>query len=241
VQKTTANIKLVKYECNWGSRFNAVFVPLFRGHLVKYNYILIFYNIDTMSEFTDVNGEMKEALNTSETPIINGSETPAPTAAAADPTAAAADPTAAAAADPTAAAAADPTAAAPVDQEVATGAENAAKEDAPKADVAKTCVEPMDAAPAATDDGKYVMHLAGAYTVFTISDNATTPDVKLDTPGAKFFKVLPDETKGGKHKKQHKSAKKQHKSAKKQRKLAKKQHKSAKKQRKSRSSRRYKK
>jgi len=26
------------------------FVLLFRGHLVKYNYILIFYNIDTMSD-----------------------------------------------------------------------------------------------------------------------------------------------------------------------------------------------
>jgi hypothetical protein len=48
-----------------GSRFDTVFVPLFRGHLVKYNYILIFYNTDPMS--ADQIEENKE--NTEDTPI----------------------------------------------------------------------------------------------------------------------------------------------------------------------------
>jgi len=99
---------------------------------------------------------------------------------------------------------------------------------AKEAGVAKTCVERINAAP--TQDGDYVMFDGTKYTVFTIKDSAGLPD---NVENAKFFRVLPDETKGGKRKSR--------KSAKKQRKSAKKQHKSSKKQRKSRGSRRSKK
>jgi len=95
--------------------------------------------------------------------------------------------------------------------------------------VAKTCVTALDAKPDA--DGDYVMFDGANYTVFKLPADVT----KLDNVAAdaKFFKVLPDETKGGRRKSR--------KSAKKQRKSAKKQHKSSKKQRKSRGSRRSKK
>jgi hypothetical protein len=154
-----------------------VFVPLFRGHLVKYNYILIFYNIDTM-------GDQSQQIPDSHTEKDANIEI------------------------------------------AATGAE--AKAQAGAEAKAKTCVEPMNAAP--TEDGDYVMFNGTNYTVFTIKDGAGLPD---NVENAKFFKVLPDETKGGKRKSR--------KSAKKQRKSAKKQQKSAKKQRKSRGSRRSKK
>lgn len=107
-----------------------------------------------------------------------------------------------------------------------TGAE--ANAQAGAAAKAKTCVEPINAAP--TEDDNYVMFDGTKYTVFTIKDGEGLPD---NVENAKFFRVLPDETKGGKRKSR--------KSAKKQRKSAKKQHKSAKKQRKSRGSRRSKK
>ena len=200
-----------------GSRFKPAFVPLFRGHLVKYNYILIFYNIDTMASVAkDVDTKDKSPIDTT---AADGSAATGAAATGADTAATGAD-TAADTAATGAATGADT---------AATGAEVAAKEDA-KAVVGKTCVEPMGAKP--TADGKYVMFDGVNYKVFTMpTDAAMLNDAAA---GAKFFKVLPDETKGGKHKKQHKSAKKQ-------RKLAKKQHKSAKKQRKSRSSRRSKK
>jgi hypothetical protein len=154
-----------------GSRINVVFVPLFRGHLVKYNYILIFYNIDRM----------------------------------------------------------DPVAA---DLTNVPGADAAGAADA--ADVAKTCVTALAAPP--TEDGKYVMFANDTgYKVFTKKGEVTEPaDIDMAIADAKFFKVLPDKTDGGKRKKQQKSAKKQQKSAKKQQK-------SSKKQRKSRGSRRSKK
>ena len=107
-----------------------------------------------------------------------------------------------------------------------TGAE--ANAQAGAAAKAKTCVEPMNAKP--SEDGDYVMFDGTKYTVFTIKDGEGLPD---NVENAKFFRVLPDETKGGKRKSR--------KSAKKQRKSAKKQHKSSKKQRKSRGSRRSKK
>ncbi len=94
---------------------------------------------------------------------------------------------------------------------------------------AKTCVEPMNAKP--SEDGDYVMFDGTKYTVFNLPAKADMLTNVAD--GAKFFRVLPDETKGGKRKSR--------KSAKKQRKSAKKQHKSSKKQRKSRGSRRSKK
>lgn len=87
----------------------------------------------------------------------------------------------------------------------------------------------MNAKP--TDDGDYVMFDGTKYTVFNLPAKADMLTNVAD--GAKFFRVLPDETKGGKRKSR--------KSAKKQRKSAKKQHKSSKKQRKSRGSRRSKK
>ena len=71
---------------------------------------------------------------------------------------------------------------------------------------AKTCVEPMDKVP--TEDGDYVMFDGTKYTVFTIKDGAGLP---VNVENAKFFKVLLDETKGGKRK-SRKSAKKQRKS-----------------------------
>ncbi len=206
-----------------GSRFNAVFVPLFRGHLVKYNYILIFYNIDTMSSETETELNM-------ENDSIDTAPGPAEDTVPAAPAAADAAPAAADAAPAEDAAPAAPAAPA---EDAAPAAPAAPAEAADK----KTCVEPMDAAP--TEDGKYVMFDGGNYKVFTMpTDAAMLNGASAD---AKFFKVVSGPMAGGKHKKQHKSAKKQHKSAKKQRKLAKKQHKSAKKQRKSRSSRRSKK
>ncbi len=99
--------------------------------------------------------------------------------------------------------------------------------------VAKTCVTALAAPP--TEDGKYVMFANDAYKVFTKTGETTDPaDIDMTIADARFFKVLPDKTDGGKRKKQQKSAKKQRKSAKKQQK-------SAKKQRKSRGSRRSKK
>jgi hypothetical protein len=204
-----------------------VFVPLFRGHLVKYNYILIFYNIDTMSSETETELNMEnDSIDTAPGPA----EDTVPAApAAADAPAEDAAPAAPAADAAPAAPAADAAPAAP--------AEDAAPAAPAEAADKKTCVEPMDAAP--TEDGKYVMFDGGNYKVFTMpTDAAMLNGASAD---AKFFKVVSGPMAGGKHKKQHKSAKKQHKSAKKQRKLAKKQHKSAKKQRKSRSSRRSKK
>ena len=100
-----------------------------------------------------------------------------------------------------------------------------------EAGVKKTCVVRMTDGEKPTVNGDYVMFADDKYTVFNLpADVAMLDNVAA---GAKFFKVLPDETKGGKRNSR--------KSAKKQRKSAKKQHKSAKKQRKSRGSRRSKK
>jgi hypothetical protein len=213
-----------------GSRFNAVFVPLFRGHLVKYNYILIFYNIDTMASFANAD-DIPVNSNIGENPAAPAGESPA------DPTAAGETPAAPAGETPAGETPATPEASTP------TALTEGASAQVGSADK-KTCVEPMDAAP--TEDGKYVMFDGGNYKVFTMPADAAM--LIGASAGAKFFKVVSGPMAGGKHKKQHKSAKKQHKSAKKQHKSAKKQHKSAKKQhksakkqRKSRSSRRYKK
>jgi hypothetical protein len=178
-----------------------VFVPLFRGHLVKYNYILIFYNIDTM-------GDQSQQIPDSHTEKDANIEI------------------AATGEEAKAQAGAEAKAQAGEEAKAQAGAE--AKAQAGAEAKAKTCVEPMNAAP--TEDGDYVMFNGTNYTVFTIKDGAGLPD---NVENAKFFKVLPDETKGGKRKSR--------KSAKKQRKSAKKQQKSAKKQRKSRGSRRSKK
>jgi hypothetical protein len=232
-QKPTAKRKPVKYEYN-GVAFDMTFVLLFRGHLVKYNYILIFYNIDTMADqSTAVNtenvdplidakaapeqaAEQSTAVNTENVdPLIDAkaaTEQAAPEQAAAEQAA-----TEQAAADPFA-----PTSLPPP----------------PPDKVDKTCVVPIGKT-APSEDGDYVMFAGDKYKVFEIKAGAGLPDnIEAD---AQFFKVVEKPMAGGRRKKQHKSAKKQRKSAKKQRKSAKKQHKSAKKQRKSRSSRRSKK
>lgn len=99
--------------------------------------------------------------------------------------------------------------------------------------VAKTCVEAMDAKPDV--DGKYVMFAKGEYTVFERVGTTTNPaGIDTNVNDARFFKVLPDDKKGGGKRKSRKSSKKQRKSSKKQ-------HKSSRKQRKSRGSRRSKK
>ena len=209
-QKPTAKRKPVKYEYN-GVAFDMTFVLLFRGHLVKYNYILIFYNIDTMSDQIPpadneeqkvdplIDAKAAEETNTEET---SAEETNTEETSAADPFA--------------------PTSLPPP----------------PPDKVDKTCVVPIGKT-APTEDGDYVMFAGDKYKVFEIKAGAGLPDnIEAD---AQFFKVVEKPMAGGRRKKQHKSAKKQRKSAKKQRKSAKKQHKSAKKQRKSRSSRRSKK
>ena len=97
------------------------------------------------------------------------------------------------------------------------GAEPAAGAAAKVAGVKQTCVEDMAAAPDV--DGKYVMFANGEYTVFERAGLTIKPTgIKMDAKGARFFRVLPDKTEGGKRKKQRKSSKKQRKSSKKQRK-----------------------
>ena len=200
------------------------FVLLFRGHLVKYNYILIFYNIDTMSQQnTTLNTEdddLRSLTNPDEE--TNAAEQAAPEQAAAEQAAreqAAAEQAAA-------------------EQAVDPSALTSLPPPPPLVKVDKTCVVPIGKiAPA--EDGDYVMFAGDKYKVFEIKAGTGLPEnIEAD---AQFFKVVEKPMAGGRRKKQHKSAKKQRKSAKKQRNSAKKQHKSAKKQRKSRSSRRSKK